>query len=424
MTISSARQRAGRGRAAGRLRDRWRRRASSACSSGGSDDRRCCRSTGSASASAASSRCDGDRPRGAAGRAARPDRPERLGQDRPWSTASAARCATRPGSVRFDGAAHRRAAGAPAHAARPGAQLPAAAALRQPDAGREPAHPDPLRRERARRPARSPARRSTRAAWSCWARSAWPTRRDRLPRDLTQIEMRKLELARAMAAEPKLLIADEAMAGLSHAEVDEILALLIRLNEQGVTIIMIEHIMRAVMGFSQRLVVLVAGRKIADGDAAGRGARSRSREGVPWRVASPSPTSTPATARCACCTTCRCTVGDGETVALLGTNGNGKSTLMKSHHGHGAAVRRQHHARDRRHARTSWSAARPRRSSISASAGARGPAAVPASSRRGEPAARRLPADRRARRSPRNLDFCFETFPRLQGARAASSPAA
>jgi branched-chain amino acid transport system ATP-binding protein len=90
----------------------------------------------------------------------------------------------------------------------------------------------------------------------------------RLPRDLTQIEMRKLELARAMATAPRLLIADEAMAGLSHGEVDDILALLIRLNEQGVTVILIEHIMRAVMHFSQRLVVLVAGRKIADGDPA------------------------------------------------------------------------------------------------------------------------------------------------------------
>lgn len=89
---------------------------------------------------------------------------------------------------------------------------------------------------------------------------------DHLPRDLTQIEMRKLELARAMAAEPQLLISDEAMAGLSHGEVDDILALLMQLNGQGVTIIMIEHIMRAVLAFSQRLVVLVAGRKIADGD--------------------------------------------------------------------------------------------------------------------------------------------------------------
>jgi branched-chain amino acid transport system ATP-binding protein len=88
----------------------------------------------------------------------------------------------------------------------------------------------------------------------------------RKPADLTQIEMRKLELARAMASRPRLLIADEAMAGLSHQEVDDIMALLLKLNEQGVTIIMIEHIMRAVLSFSQRLVVLVAGRKIADGE--------------------------------------------------------------------------------------------------------------------------------------------------------------
>jgi branched-chain amino acid transport system ATP-binding protein len=89
---------------------------------------------------------------------------------------------------------------------------------------------------------------------------------EKYPRDLTQVEMRKLELARAMAAEPKLLIADEAMAGLSQSEVAEIVALLITLNERGVTIIMIEHIMKAVMSFSQRLVVLVSGRKIADGN--------------------------------------------------------------------------------------------------------------------------------------------------------------
>jgi branched-chain amino acid transport system ATP-binding protein len=85
------------------------------------------------------------------------------------------------------------------------------------------------------------------------------------PRDLTQVEMRKLELARAMAAEPKLLIADESMAGLSHSEIDDILRLLVQLSERGITIILIEHIMRAVMSFSQRLVVLVSGKKIADG---------------------------------------------------------------------------------------------------------------------------------------------------------------
>ena len=82
---------------------------------------------------------------------------------------------------------------------------------------------------------------------------------------LSLIELRKLELARAMAARPQLLISDEAMAGLSSSEVDEILAILTALNERGITIIMIEHIMRAVMRFSQRIVVLDAGQIIAEG---------------------------------------------------------------------------------------------------------------------------------------------------------------
>ena len=83
---------------------------------------------------------------------------------------------------------------------------------------------------------------------------------------LTQVDMRKLELARALAAKPSLLVSDEAMAGLSSSEVDEILDILFKLNEQGVAVIMIEHIMRAVMRFSERIIVLDAGKKIADGE--------------------------------------------------------------------------------------------------------------------------------------------------------------
>jgi branched-chain amino acid transport system ATP-binding protein len=82
---------------------------------------------------------------------------------------------------------------------------------------------------------------------------------------LSQVELRKLELARAMATHPKLLISDEAMAGLSSSEVDEVLDLLIKLGSQGITIIMIEHIMQAVMRFSERLMCLDAGRIIAIG---------------------------------------------------------------------------------------------------------------------------------------------------------------
>jgi branched-chain amino acid transport system ATP-binding protein len=86
------------------------------------------------------------------------------------------------------------------------------------------------------------------------------------PKSLSQVELRKLELGRALAAKPRVLIADESMAGLSDSEVDEILDVLMRLNESGIGIILIEHIMRAVVRFSQRLVVFVAGAKIADGD--------------------------------------------------------------------------------------------------------------------------------------------------------------
>jgi branched-chain amino acid transport system ATP-binding protein len=82
---------------------------------------------------------------------------------------------------------------------------------------------------------------------------------------LSQVELRKMELARAMATHPKLLISDEAMAGLSTSEVDEVLDLLIKLAGEGITIIMIEHIMQAVMRFSERVMCLDAGKIIAIG---------------------------------------------------------------------------------------------------------------------------------------------------------------
>jgi len=89
-----------------------------------------------------------------------------------------------------------------------------------------------------------------------------------LSSQLSQVELRKLELARAMAARPRLLISDEAMAGLSGAEVDEVLKILFDLNASGITVIMIEHIMQAVMRFSQRVVCLDAGKIICEGTPA------------------------------------------------------------------------------------------------------------------------------------------------------------
>jgi branched-chain amino acid transport system ATP-binding protein len=83
---------------------------------------------------------------------------------------------------------------------------------------------------------------------------------------LTQVDLRRLELARALATRPRLLILDEVMAGLSSAEVDAMLETIADLNRDGITIIMIEHIMRAIMGFSERVICLDAGNIVADGE--------------------------------------------------------------------------------------------------------------------------------------------------------------
>jgi len=79
------------------------------------------------------------------------------------------------------------------------------------------------------------------------------------------VDLRKLELARALAARPRLLILDEVMAGLSSVEVDEMIEIILGLSRQGVTIMMIEHIMRAIMRFSTRVVCMDAGRVMTEG---------------------------------------------------------------------------------------------------------------------------------------------------------------
>jgi branched-chain amino acid transport system ATP-binding protein len=89
--------------------------------------------------------------------------------------------------------------------------------------------------------------------------------RDTRAGNLTIADRKRLEIARALATEPKLLLLDEVMAGLRPAEVDEMVAIIRRLREQGVTIFVIEHIMRAIMALSDRVVVIQFGQKIAEG---------------------------------------------------------------------------------------------------------------------------------------------------------------
>nr|WP_321400357.1 ABC transporter ATP-binding protein [uncultured Desulfobacter sp.] len=90
-------------------------------------------------------------------------------------------------------------------------------------------------------------------------------KKDARSADLTIADRKRLEIARALATNPRLLLLDEVMAGLRPAEVDEMVEIIRFLRDQGVTILVIEHIMRAIMALSDRLVVIQFGEKIAEG---------------------------------------------------------------------------------------------------------------------------------------------------------------
>ncbi len=90
-------------------------------------------------------------------------------------------------------------------------------------------------------------------------------KKDTLGTGLTLPHRKRLELARALATGPKLLLLDEVMAGLTPTEVDELIRLLKQVNQKGITILLIEHVMRGLMALSKRVVVLNYGEKIAEG---------------------------------------------------------------------------------------------------------------------------------------------------------------
>lgn len=84
-------------------------------------------------------------------------------------------------------------------------------------------------------------------------------------KDLTLANQKRLEVARALATGPELLLLDELMAGLNATEVSQAMELVNRLRERGITIVMIEHVMKAIMNVCQRIMVLHHGEKIAEG---------------------------------------------------------------------------------------------------------------------------------------------------------------
>ena len=90
-------------------------------------------------------------------------------------------------------------------------------------------------------------------------------RAEALPVEINLHERQLLELARALATEPTLLLLDEVLAGLNPAELEEAVVVLRRIRDRGTTIVMVEHLMRVVTGLAERIVVLDRGRKLADG---------------------------------------------------------------------------------------------------------------------------------------------------------------
>ncbi len=85
-----------------------------------------------------------------------------------------------------------------------------------------------------------------------------------IARNLSLMQRKRLELARALATQPHLLLLDELMAGLNHVEIEEAMALIRQIRDDGITLVVVEHIIKVILGLSDRIVVLNMGEKIAD----------------------------------------------------------------------------------------------------------------------------------------------------------------
>jgi branched-chain amino acid transport system ATP-binding protein len=104
-----------------------------------------------------------------------------------------------------------------------------------------------------------------RRALDVMSRLGMAARADELARNLTLADLKRLEIAKALATEPELLLLDEVVSGLTPTEVEELVTLIRKIRADGTTLVMIEHVMQAVMALSDSIIVLHHGEKIFEG---------------------------------------------------------------------------------------------------------------------------------------------------------------
>ena len=174
-----------------------------------------------------------------------------------------------------------------------------------------------------------PARRKL-APKRCSRASASPARPRLHAEQLTYIDQKRLELARALALAPDLLLLDEWLAGLNPSELQEGIALIRSLRHDGLTIVMVEHVMDAIRSLCDRCIVMNAGRKIAEGPAAACSPTRTVIRAYLGEAMLEVEALSVAVRQAPGLDGVALKIGRGEIVTILGANGAGKTTLLKA----------------------------------------------------------------------------------------------